>query len=119
MRWLASMLVVLVAVMTAPPARAMDAKAEIAALMETIRTSDCIFIRNGTEYDAKAAADHVQAKYDYYRREIASAEDFIDKAASGSMISGKPYKVRCPGAAETTAAEWLRGKLKALRAANP
>src|SRR3954452_18821719 len=41
------------------PARA-DAKAdEIAYLLKYIRESPCTFIRNGSEYDGAAAADHV------------------------------------------------------------
>src|SRR3569833_2007263 len=51
---------------------------EIAHLIDFVRHSSCTFIRNGTDYDGGEAADHVQAKYDYYKDEIKTVEDFIE-----------------------------------------
>jgi hypothetical protein len=88
---------------------------EIAHLIDFVRHSSCIFIRNGSEYDGPKAADHVQAKYDYYKDEIKTVEDFIERAASKSMLSGKPYQVRCDGKTEP-AADWIRTEDSAYRA---
>lgn len=89
---------------------------EIAYLLGFIRTSPCIFIRNGDPYDGPAAAQHVADKYDYYRDEIDSADTFIDRAASRSQLSGRAYQVSCPGAALLPARDWLRHALASYRA---
>lgn len=52
------------------------------------------FIRNGTSYDAKAAADHLRLKLRNAGSRVRSAEDFIRYCASQSSISGKPYLIR-------------------------
>jgi len=43
------------------------------------------------------------------------AEQFIERAASQSSMSGKPYRIACPGQPEQTAAVWFGARLKALR----
>jgi len=105
-----------VGVAATPCFAATDAPTEIAYLVDLVRHSNCTFIRNGTEYDGAKAADHVQQKYDYYRKEIFTTEDFIDKAATKSMLSGEAYQVRCPGEAATPSAVWLRTQLQLYRA---
>jgi hypothetical protein len=91
---------------------------QIDHLIGFIEESPCGFIRNGTEYDGAAAADHVRQKYVYYRDRdrIHSVEDFIDLAATKSALSGKPYQIRCPGQPVRPAAAWLRAELQSLRA---
>jgi hypothetical protein len=96
-------------------ASAADPDAEIKFLIDSVRKSTCVFIRNGSEYDGAAAADHVQQKYDYYKSDIHSAEDFIDRAASKSLVSGKPYQVHCAGASVIPATDWLRDQLRIYR----
>ena len=46
------------------------------------RMSSMVFLRNGSEYNAADAAKHMQAKYDYFKKELATAEDFIERCAS-------------------------------------
>ena len=57
---------------------------------------------------------HIKDKYDYYRDDIHSAEDFIALAASKSAMTGKPYLVKC-GEATEPAADWLTRELDAFR----
>lgn len=102
------------ALVLAPPAEATSAEAEIDHLLAFIAASPCVFIRNGVSYDGAAAVDHIKDKYDYYREEIHSAEDFIALAASKSALSGKPYLVTCDGATEP-AADWIVRELSAFR----
>ena len=97
------------------PVRADATGEEIAYLLSFIRKSSCTFIRNGSEYDGPAAADHVQQKYDYYKGDIRTAEDFIDRAATKSLLSGDPYKVRCGSGSPVLAADWLRSVLQSYR----
>ncbi|MDQ7250779.1 DUF5329 family protein [Dongia sedimenti] len=99
------------------PARADSTANEIAYLLKVIRESPCTFIRNGSDYDGAAAAEHVEAKYAHYKSEIKTAEDFIDRSATKSLLSGDPYQVQCEGA-PSLAAEWLRDVLRSYRAAH-
>ncbi|HVO04270.1 MAG TPA: DUF5329 domain-containing protein [Candidatus Cybelea sp.] len=93
-----------------------QAATEIAYLIDLVRKSDCAFIRNDVIYDGKAAADHIQQKYDYYKNQIGTTDDFIRLAASKSMLSGRPYMVRCSAVAAVPAADWLHAQLDLYRA---
>ena len=101
-------------VCAAPPRLAASPEAEIDHLLTFIAGSPCAFIRNGVAYDGPQAVDHIKDKYEHYRADIRSAEDFIALAASKSAVSGKPYLVQCE-AAEMSAAEWLTQELSAFR----
>lgn len=90
---------------------------EIGGLFAALEGSGCEFYRNGSWYGARKASDHLQRKYDYLlkKRLVASAESFIDLAASESSLSGKPYLVRCGNAAPVPSKAWFTGKLRELR----
>lgn len=90
---------------------------EISGLMQALETSGCRFQRNGSWYDAVAARGHLQRKYDYLlkRDMVDSSEQFIERAASRSSMSGKPYKVSCSGAPEQDASAWFLQQLRRLR----
>ena len=100
----------------APTAKA---EHEIDALIAGLGSSGCEFERNGSWHDAKAARAHLQKKYDYLRkRDMAdTAELFIERAASKSSMSGKAYRVRCPGKTAEPSERWFRQRLQTLRAA--
>ncbi len=115
---LAVALVALAAAMPAPAAPPAGAvRAEIDALLGALASSGCRFQRNGDWHTAAEARDHLRQKLSAIeaRGTLASTEQFIDKAASGSSLSGKPYLVRCGDAAEVTSAQWLTARLRALR----
>ena len=97
-----------------PPTLAASPEAEIDHLLNFIAASPCAFIRNGVAYDSAQAVDHIKDKYDYYRSDIRSAEDFIALAATKSAMSGKPYLVECDGTIEP-AADWITRELAAFR----
>lgn len=106
----------IVSVLCLPVAQATPrSEQEIQHLFEFIDQSDCIFIRNDTEYPAQKAREHMQTKYDYAKRWIDSAEQFIDRIASKSSISGKRYQVRCQGQLLYTDT-WLKQELERYRA---
>lgn len=79
------------------------------AAIESMGTAQ--FIRNGTAYDAKAAADHLRLKRRMSGSSCQSAEDFIRYCASQSSTSGKPYEIRLADGTVVTAAVFLQGKL--------
>jgi len=91
-----------------------DTTIEIKHIIEYIENSKCIFIRNGKEYNTKEALAHIQNKYEYTKRWIKSAEDFIKYAVTKSSMSGRPYTVRCDRR-ESLSAEWLSEELKRFR----
>lgn len=103
-------------VSAAPTAKA---QREIDALIAGLGDSGCEFERNGQWHDAKAARAHLQKKYDYLRKRglADTPELFIERGASRSSLSGKAYRVRCPGKAVETSERWFRQRLQALRAA--
>lgn len=97
------------------------AQREIDALIAELGASKCEFERNGSWHDAKAARAHLQKKFDYLRKRSMAdtAELFIERAASKSSISGKAYRVRCPGKAAEPSERWFRQRLQTLRSAGP
>jgi len=79
------------------------------------KMSAMVFLRNGNEYNAADAAKHMQAKYDYFKKELVTAEDFIDRCASRSEMTGQAYKVKLTGGAVRDANEFLNSELRMLR----
>ncbi len=78
--------------------------------------ADAKFVRNGTEYDAPTAAKFLRRKWESQKDEIKTAQEFIDKAASESSTSGKPYLIRFKDGTETKSGEYLKAQLKKLGA---
>ncbi|HGM7337991.1 TPA: YfeK family protein [Stenotrophomonas maltophilia] len=117
-------LLILAALLAAPVAHAApgpQAQREIAQLISSLDGSPCKFQRNGSWYDGPDARAHLQRKYDYLLKKdkVDSAEQFIERAASQSSMSGKPYRIQCPGQPEQTAAAWFGARLQALRQRTP
>jgi hypothetical protein len=98
----------------APPA---IAQTEINYLLGFIESSGCEFYRNGSWYDAKRAQAHLRDKYEMLAAadRIHTAEDFIEKAATKSSLSGRPYQVKCRGSEAVTTNQWLRDVLARYR----
>ena len=86
-------------------------------LLRFIESSDCEFYRNGSWYDSKRAQAHLRDKYQMLAAadQISTAEDFIEKAATKSSLSGRPYEVRCGGGEALTSNQWLRKALARYR----
>ena len=99
----------------APPASAQE---EIHYLLQFVKTSGCAFYRNGSWYDSAKAEGHLRDKYIMLaaRDQIQTAEDFIDKAATQSSLSGRPYAVRCAGVEAVPSRQWLSDALARYRA---
>jgi hypothetical protein len=81
------------------------------------KMSAMVFMRNGNEYNAADAAKHMQAKYDYFKKELVTAEDFIERCASRSEMTGQAYKVKLTDGMVRDANEFLNSELRALRQA--
>jgi hypothetical protein len=93
-----------------------EADQEIQHLLKWVAGSGCTFTRNGTAHASADAADHLRLKYNKGRRYAGTAEQFIDRLASESSWTDKPYTVDCDGQVETSNA-WLHRELLEYRQA--
>jgi Family of unknown function (DUF5329) len=82
------------------------------ASIETLQGAQ--FIRNGTAYDAKQAADHLRLKLRTAGPRVVTAEDFIRLCASVSSVSGIPYQIRFADGRVVSSQAYLRQKLAEL-----
>jgi hypothetical protein len=99
--------------------RAEDGKAreteKIEALLKAVEgMTDAKFVRNGTAYDGKAAADHMRRKWKKVEKEVQTARDFIRLAGTKSYESGEVYLVRFKDGRQVESAKWLTEKLEEI-----
>ena len=57
-------------------------------------------------------------KYRHFRQDIETAEDFIERCASRSLLSGKPYLVINEQGEQIRTSEWLKAELLSYRSRN-
>mgnify|MGYP001128112474 CR=1 FL=1 len=85
---------------------------KIEALIHAVgQMHGAVFVRNGKSYDASSAVKFLRGKLDARRDEVRSASDFIDKVASFSSTTGKPYMIRYSDGREISTAGFLRAEL--------
>ena len=112
----ASMIVlILCAWIIAMPVGASSPDEEIHSLIDAVAASGCMFIRNGKTYEADKAADHLRLKYRRGRKYADSAEHFIERLASKSSMSRKPYFMECADQERIETSQWLKRALLSLR----
>ena len=88
-------------------------KKKIAILISSVANlKGAIFIRNGSEYDGKKAAEHLRMKLQKAGAKVKTADDFIRLCASKSSITGKPYMIRFSNGKTIKSEEYFREKLK-------
>jgi hypothetical protein len=83
-------------------------KEKIDAAVQRVEKSDLTFIRNDTEHTGKDAADHLRLKLRNAGDAIKTFDDFVDKIATKSSMSGKPYLVKMKDGTKVELAKWLR-----------
>lgn len=90
-------------------------KQKIEALIKHVESmKDAKFVRNDKEYDAQTAAKFLRGKWEANEADIKTAKDFIEKAASVSSTTGKPYLIRFKDGKEMKSGEYLQTQLKKL-----
>ncbi len=87
-----------------------DLSRTVTYLLDFVAKSDCTFIRNGKSYTPKEASEHMKGKYEHFKKEIKTPEDFVRLAASKSLVSGQAYRVKTIDGKEFECATWL-GKI--------
>lgn len=97
-------------------ADATDTTAEIEYLLSALGSSECTFVRNGKRHDAEEAEEHLRMKHRRGKRYVTTTEAFIERLASRSSMSKKPYYVECPDHEPVPSGDWLIQRLSDYRA---
>jgi hypothetical protein len=92
---------------------------EIAHLLTYVKNTSCKYIRNGDAHDGVTAEKHIQKKYDYYKDDICSTEDFIRLSATKSTMFGRKYYIKCAGDPKVESRIWLLKELERYRQNKP
>ena len=76
-------------------ARPDEEQKKIDYLIASIEALDgATFLRNGSEYSAAKAADHLRLKLRNAGDRIQTADQFIDELGTKSSMSGEKYRIR-------------------------
>lgn len=93
--------------------------AKINFLLDQVGRVDGYFVRNGKDHSPESAVAHMRMKMDNAMdswfapdKDQWTAEMFIDKIASTSSLSGKPYQIRFKSGKLVNTGEWLHECLK-------
>lgn len=73
------------------------------------------FMRNDDEHTGKEAAEHMRRKYNHFKKEIKTPEDFIEKCAAKSELSGKPYMIKKSDGSTEKCQDWMKSMLEEHR----
>ncbi len=84
-------------------------------LLQYVRNSEVIFIRNNQEHTAHEAEDHMRKKYQHFQEQIKTPEDFIQFAGTKSLLSGRHYRVRLKNGKTMLSQKWLEIALEEYR----
>jgi hypothetical protein len=85
---------------------------KIEYLIQSIATlQNATFVRNGVEYAAPRAADHLRLKLRLAGNRVNTAEDFIVNCATASSMSMQKYQIKFQDGHVVEAATYLRNKL--------
>ena len=84
-------------------------------LLDYVAKSDATFIRNGQTHTPAEAVNHIKAKYEHFKKDIKTPEDFIRLSASKSLLTGQPYLVRTKDGKEMQLSTWLTAALNKHR----
>ena len=73
-----------------------------------------VFIRNGREYSCEQAAKFLRGKMESMGKEVSTAREFIERIATRSSTSGKPYQIRLANGTLLPAGQYLIDELKRI-----
>lgn len=106
----------LIVALSAPATAAIGSEeAAIQHLIGYMRSTNTVYFRDGETHTAGENADYVAMKYRYVRNNVRTAEQFIEYVASGSSLTGMPYKYREVDGREANVENLLRAELARYR----
>jgi len=122
-KWACVFLVAAVSVFSVAPAAVCkagestgeDLDLTIANLLQHVARSNLIFIRNGVMHSPAKAEAHMRRKYEYFKGDIQTPEDFIRLCASKSTQTGRPYQVKLPDGRLLRTDQWMLSVLSQYR----
>ncbi|MEA1982351.1 MAG: DUF5329 family protein [Campylobacterota bacterium] len=88
---------------------------EIQHLLSYVKNTECKYIRNGSSHNGHKAVKHIQRKYDYFKDDIKTTEDFIRLSATKSTMSSSPYYIECKNKQKVESSKWLLEELVRFR----
>jgi len=93
-------------------------ESEVPQLLARMETSGCEFYRNGNWANGAKARAHLERKYRAMRARglVSTTEEFVERGATRSSMSGEAYRVRCEGSPEVESAVWFKQELQRMRA---
>jgi lysozyme family protein len=100
--------------LAAAPLSAIEKQKIETLIREVHDLKDASFIRNGSTYNSSNAATFLRRKWHANQSEVRTAHDFIEKVASVSGTSGKPYLIRFKDGKEIHSRDFLLAKLKSF-----
>ena len=92
-----------------------EQKLEIEHLLSFVKTSPCEINRNGDLHKGNEAVSHIKKKYEYFKSDIKTSEQFIEYAATKSTFSGRHYMVKCGEGKSFKTKAWLLEELRNYR----
>lgn len=92
-------------------------------LLNRVKNTKHIFIRNGESHTGAKAYEHLNFKLNYAKKAFIffgpekniSTKDFIEKIASKSSSTGKDYKIKLTTGKTIKVRKWLYGLLDELK----
>jgi len=104
--------------LAAPTLRAAADAAEAERIEQLLRFVEAQqqvrFVRNGSAYSSREAAQFLRAKYAKMGGQVATAAQFIEQIASRSSTSGRPYLMRFPDGRTLPSAQVLSEELERI-----
>jgi Family of unknown function (DUF5329) len=83
-------------------------------IKEVSDLKDAKFIRNGWTYDVSTATRFLRGKWEANDAAVITAQDFIERVASVSGTSGKPYLIHFNDGREVKSRDFLLAELKKI-----
>ena len=114
----AALIMLLVLLLTSLQGRGVpsdEVDATVRHLIDHVARSGLVFVRNNEEYTSQEAAEHMAKKYRHFMDGIETTEDFIQRCATKSLLTGKLYFVIDGGGLRLKTADWLNTELAAYR----
>ncbi|MCA8941661.1 MAG: DUF5329 family protein [Planctomycetes bacterium] len=81
---------------------------QIESMLERLAESRLTFVRNGEEFSGERAAAHLRAKLAVANPPVRTANEFLERIATRSASTGRPYTVKIGSDTSTPLARWLR-----------
>ena len=89
----------------------MSEPTKIRALIAAVRESDATFVQDGEDRSGAEAADDLEHRMARQQQGITTARQFIDRVATGAMLSKNPDQVKLADGTVLAATDWFEARL--------